>query len=183
MSASIADKRVVFYYNETMETEHTKGHTIGSAILGINDGLIELTGALVGLSFAFKNNDLIALSGLVTGIAAALSMAASAYMQARHEQGKDAPKAALITGVCYIVVVFSLVAPYFIFSAVFVSMSAMLGVAFLIIAITARFNSIYLHEKYSKEFGLMFVMSMGVAAVSFAVGLALRSVIDVPIFP
>ena len=34
---------------------------------------MELTGTLAGLSFAFQNNRLIALSGLITGIAASMS--------------------------------------------------------------------------------------------------------------
>ncbi len=47
---------------------------ISSIILGINDGLIELTGALVGFSLALQNHTIIALTGTITGIAAALSM-------------------------------------------------------------------------------------------------------------
>ena len=60
----------------------------GSIILGINDGLIELTGVLVGFSFALMNPMWVASAGFITGIAATLSMASSAYMQARHEEGK-----------------------------------------------------------------------------------------------
>ncbi len=46
----------------------------GSMVLGLNDALVELTGALAGLTFAFQNLRLVALAGLVTGIAAAMSM-------------------------------------------------------------------------------------------------------------
>ena len=52
----------------------------GSVVLGLNDALVELTGALAGLTLAFQNTRLIALSGLITGIAAALSMATSEYL-------------------------------------------------------------------------------------------------------
>jgi VIT1/CCC1 family predicted Fe2+/Mn2+ transporter len=52
---------------------------IGSIVLGLNDALVELTGTLAGLSFAFQNTKLIALSGLITGIAASMSMGASEY--------------------------------------------------------------------------------------------------------
>jgi len=55
-------------------------------VLGLNDALVELTGTLAGLTFALKNTRLIALSGLITGIAATLSMAASEYLSARTEQ-------------------------------------------------------------------------------------------------
>ena len=42
----------------------------GSVVLGLNDALVELTGALAGLTLALQNVKLIALSGLITGIAA-----------------------------------------------------------------------------------------------------------------
>ena len=57
----------------------------GSVVLGLNDALVELTGALAGLTLALQNVKLIALSGLITGIAASLSMAASEYLSTRSE--------------------------------------------------------------------------------------------------
>ena len=50
---------------------------VGSVVLGLNDALVELTGALAGLTFAFQKTSAVAVAGLVTGIAAALSMASS----------------------------------------------------------------------------------------------------------
>jgi len=49
---------------------------MGSIVLGLNDALVELTGALAGYTFAFQNTRLIALTGLITGISASFSMAA-----------------------------------------------------------------------------------------------------------
>lgn len=145
------------------------GNSFGSIVLGINDGLIELTGVLVGLTFVLKDHNLVALSGLVTGIAAALSMAASAFMQARHD-AKNAPRAALITGISYIIVVLMLVAPYFVFAKLTISLPVMLGIALGIVAFVSYFNALYLKQSYIREFGLMFVASLGVAAVSYVIG-------------
>ena len=50
---------------------------IGSVVLGLNDALVEFTGALAGYTFALQHSKLVALTGAITGIAAALSMAAS----------------------------------------------------------------------------------------------------------
>jgi len=52
--------------------EEEKLQFVGSMVLGLNDALVELTGTLAGLTFALKNTRLIALSGLITGIAATL---------------------------------------------------------------------------------------------------------------
>ncbi len=57
----------------------------GSVVLGLNDALVELTGALAGFTLALQNTHLIAAMGLITGIAASLSMAASEYLSTKTE--------------------------------------------------------------------------------------------------
>ena len=53
---------------------------LSSIILGLSDALVELTGALAGLTFAFQELKIVALAGLVTGISASFSMAASEFL-------------------------------------------------------------------------------------------------------
>ena len=79
---------------------------ISNIILGINDGLVELSGALIGFSFALQEQFIIASAGFIMGISASLSMASSAYMQARYEGKKNPHKAGIYTGIAYFVVVF-----------------------------------------------------------------------------
>jgi VIT1/CCC1 family predicted Fe2+/Mn2+ transporter len=62
-----------------------------SMVLGLNDALVELTGALAGFTLALKNSKLIALVGLVTGIAASLSMASSEYLSTKAETSEKNP--------------------------------------------------------------------------------------------
>ncbi len=88
----------------------------GSVVLGLNDALVELTGALAGLTLALQNVKLIALSGLITGIAASMSMAASEYLSTRSEKTTKQPvRAAIYTGIAYIITVTLLVMPYLLF--------------------------------------------------------------------
>jgi VIT1/CCC1 family predicted Fe2+/Mn2+ transporter len=68
----------------------------GSIVLGLNDALVELTGALAGLTLALQNTRLIALTGLITGIAASLSMAASEYLSTQTEETVTLVAAVLI---------------------------------------------------------------------------------------
>ena len=56
---------------------------VGSMVLGLNDALVELTGALAGFTLAFRNTRLIAMASFITGIAASLSMAASEYLSTK----------------------------------------------------------------------------------------------------
>lgn len=53
---------------------------IGSMVLGLNDALVGLTGAPAGFTFTLQNSRLIGAAGLITGIAASLSMSASEYL-------------------------------------------------------------------------------------------------------
>ena len=47
---------------------------MGSVVLGLNDALVEFTGALAGFTLALSDSRLTALTGSITGIAAALSI-------------------------------------------------------------------------------------------------------------
>ena len=67
----------------------------GSIVLGLNDALVELTGALAGLSLALQNTKLIAMAVLITGIAAGFSMAAADYLSKKADNSeKNALKSA-----------------------------------------------------------------------------------------
>jgi VIT1/CCC1 family predicted Fe2+/Mn2+ transporter len=149
---------------------------ISSIILGLNDAMIELTGALVGFSFMFANPPLVAVTGLVTGIAASLSMAASAYMQASHEEKKDAKKAAAYTGTSYIIVVLLLVAPFFLVQNVHSALAIMAATVFVIIASISYYSSVIFERDFKRQFGKMLLFSVGVSIISFALGSLFRAV-------
>jgi len=83
---------------------------VGSMVLGLNDALVELTGALAGFTFALANPRLVATAGFITGIAASLSMAASEYLSTKSEgQAKSPLKASIYTGSVYILTVLVLI--------------------------------------------------------------------------
>ena len=85
----------------------------GSVVLGMSDALVELTGALAGLTFALQSLNLVALAGLVTGISASFSMGASEYLSSRAEKkSESAVKAAFFTWISYLITVLMLVSPY-----------------------------------------------------------------------
>jgi len=88
---------------------------VGSMVLGLSDALVELSGTLAGLTFAMQNTRLIALSGLITGISATLSMASSEYLSAKSDGDENAKKSALYTGIAYVFTVAFMVAPYLLF--------------------------------------------------------------------
>lgn len=154
---------------------------VGSIVLGLNDALVELTGALAGLSFAFQNTQLVALSGLVTGIAASFSMAASEFLSRRAEGEPGAAKSALFTGVAYIVTVLLLVAPYLILDDYRVCLAVTLTIAVVIVAVFTFYLSVARGVGFRRRFLEMAGISLGVAALSFGIGLGVKRLLGVEI--
>lgn len=122
----------------------------GSVVLGLNDALVELTGALAGLTLALQNGKLIALSGLITGIAASLSMAASEYLSTRSEKTDKHPvRAAVYTGIAYVITVTLLVLPYLVSPNTFyIDLAIALTTGVIIIAVFNYYISVAKGESF-----------------------------------
>ncbi len=148
---------------------------MGSIVLGLNDALVELLGALAGLTFALQNSRIIAMVGLVTGIAASLSMAASEYLVTKSEPTTKHPiKSAAYTGITYIFTVLILILPYFIFSNFYLALAFAITNAIIIIFVFNFYISIIRELNFKKIFFEMVLVSLGVATLSFAIGYLAR---------
>ena len=154
----------------------------GSVVLGLNDALVELTGALAGFTLAFQNTRIIALAGLITGISASFSMAASEYLSTKSDEDEQNPiKAAVYTGIAYLFTVIFLVLPFFIFKQYLVSMGMTLLNAILIIAVFNYYISVAKDLSFRKRFLEMATISLGVAVFSFIIGNIIGRVLGVDI--
>ena len=148
----------------------------GSVVLGLNDALVELTGALAGLTLALQNEKLIALSGRITGIAASMSMAASEYLSTRSENTNRQPmRAAIYTGIAYIITVALLVMPYLLIPNYILDLVITLITAVIIIAVFNYYISVAKGEPFRDRFLEMAGLSLGVAAFSFVIGYLIRN--------
>jgi len=154
---------------------------VGSMVLGLNDALVELTGSLAGFTFAMQNTRLIALSGLIIGISATFSMASSEFLAARSEGRTDALKSCSYTGVAYLITVILLIAPYLIFpnSQYLMALLCMLAVVILIIAGFTFYTSVAQDQPFRSRFFEMAIISVGVAVISFFVGVAAKKFLGV----
>ncbi|NJM15940.1 MAG: rubrerythrin family protein [Bacteroidales bacterium] len=158
---------------------------IGSIVLGLNDALVELTGALAGLSLALQNTRLVAVAGLITGIAASLSMAASEYLSTKSEVvTEDSPnpvRSSIYTGIAYVVTVVLLIMPYFIFANYFVCLAFTITIALTIIFVFNYYISVAKGLNFISRFLEMAGLSLGVAALTFGIGLVIRKFIGIDI--
>ena len=154
---------------------------VGSMVLGMNDALVELTGSLAGFTFAMQNTRLIALSGLIMGISATFSMASSEFLAAKSEGRNDAFKSCSYTGVAYLVTVALLILPYLLLgnSQYMTALFVMIAVVVLIIAGFTYYISVAKGEKFKPRFLEMILISVGVAVISFFVGILAKKFLGV----
>lgn len=169
---------------------------IGSIVLGLNDALVELTGALAGLTFGLAGSGLsrfVAFSGLVTGIAASFSMASSEYLSAKQDHdNKFALKSAIYTGGAYIIAVILLILPYLFMPEgtsslfgwqldnIFVSLFITLFIVVFIIFIFNFYISVAKKLNFKRRFLEMVTISLSVALISFLVGHFVGKFFDIP---
>lgn len=143
-------------------------------VLGFNDALIELTGALIGFSLALRDPTLVSIAGLITGVSAAGSMASSAYLQAAHEDGRDPLIAAGFTGISYLLIAVALVLPFIFLPSLPLSIGAMLTIVLILVSVISFYSSILLGKSYPRQLRQILFLSLGVALLSFTFGYILN---------
>ena len=163
----------------------TRLNYAGSIVLGLNDALVEFTGTLAGLTFAFNNNKIVGATGLVMGLAASLSMAASGYLSSKENEEESENinpiTASVYTGFSYLITVAFLVAPYLIQDDPYIALVAMLSVTVLIIAGYTYYISVAKVVSFKSRFKQMAFISLGVAAISFGIGILVKQVFGVDV--
>ena len=203
---------------------------IRDLVLGMNDGLVELLGAVTGLSAVYVNNPLlVGLSGLIVGVAGALSMGIGAYVSVRSQRqvnegtrrrlsivfalSKDRDKeevrerleemglsnevadeaadyivkngkpeniipeedinegrAAIYTGLAYILGVFFPVVPYFVAPTSYIALPFSILLAGLMLAIVSTIISVMSGISIKRKVMEMIVLGLGAAALSYLFG-------------
>ena len=155
---------------------------IGSVVLGLNDALVEFVGMLAGLTFALQNSQIIAVAGLITGVAASLSMGSSEYLSRKSEgAATDPKKAALYTSLAYIATVALLILPFLVLASPYYALVFTLLVAVLVIFLFTFYISVAEDFPFWRRFAEMLAISFGIAAISFVIGIIIRTVLNVNI--
>jgi len=156
---------------------------VGSMVLGLSDALVELTGTLAGLTFALQNTRLVALSGLITGVSATLSMASSEYLSAKSDGRPDALKSCSYTGVAYCITVALMILPYLLLpvTSYALALGIMLAIVVAEIAAFSYYISVTQNLKFFSRFREMAGISLGVAVLAFVIGLLAKQFLGVDV--
>lgn len=144
----------------------------GAIVLGMNDALVELTGTLSGIALAFDKSLVVGVTGLIMGIAASLSMAGSAYFEAKENPSEIIKPItySLYTGISYIITTAILVVPFFIFETMTYSLIMMFICAFLAIISYNFYISVAKDLNFTTRVLQMSAITFGVAIISFLIG-------------
>lgn len=151
---------------------------VGAIILGMNDALVEITGSVAGFTLSMSNTKIIAVAGLITGIAASFSMAASEFMAERSAGNmKKAATAAIYTGFSYLLTVILLVLPFFTLPAHEYMLALLFTViiAVVVIFIFSYYMAVAKEISFRQRFFEMVFVSLGVAALTFFIGFIVKN--------
>ena len=156
-------------------------HYIGAMVLGLNDALVELTGAIAGVTFALANTRLVALTGIITGVSATFSMAASNYLAERADNNPKALKSSIYIGMAYLITVALLVLPYLLFPThmYVVAFAVMIVTVIFIIMFFNYYISVAKEEPFLKNFVTMAVISLSVAVISYIIGILAKELLGI----
>jgi len=178
-AADIAQDEAVHENKLLSMLDEERLHYAGSVVLGLNDALVELTGSLAGFTLALGSTRLISIAGLVTGVSASFSMAASEYLSSKAENNPRALKSAFYTGVAYVITVALLILPYLLLASKFTALAVTLAVAVIIILIFNYYLAVAKDLDFKRRFVEMALISLAVAALSFGVGYMLSKALEV----
>jgi vacuolar iron transporter family protein len=155
---------------------------VGSVVLGLNDALVEFTGTLAGLTFALQDTRIIAVAGLIMGIAASLSMGASEYLSQRSDERTTDPfRASVYTGITYLFTVALLILPFLLLQNPYFALLFTLTGAVAVIFVFTLYLSVAKELPFWRRFAEMTAISLGISAVSFVLGLAIRYFLHVDV--
>jgi len=161
--------------------EEEKLSYLGSIVLGLNDALVEITGTLAGLSFALRVSQTVGIAGLITGVAASLSMAASEYLSQVADKKPNPIKASVYTLIAYFVVVLALVLPYFFIANAVTAFMVTVGIGLLVVVYYAAFASVIHEKSFGGTFLQMLLVVLGVSLISFGIGEIARRVFGISV--
>ncbi len=171
-------------HTELLETilDNHKLEYVSMVVLSLNDAIVEMSAGIAGYSLSLGNNKVIYIIAIITGIAAALSMAASSFLSSRQSENLSPFKSLVLTGLAYLLVVFLLTSPFLIFIKAnnsLIPLIIMGVVALLVIFIFNYYISVAKRQSLAKNFFTMALVALLVATISFLIGFAINKLVPI----
>lgn len=146
----------------------------GALVLGMHDALVEISGIIAGLAFAFTDRKVIIMTAAIAAVAASLSMAAANFQAQRAENNPNSLRAALYTGIMYMVTSAILILPFAVVPNRFWALGLMAIFAVLIIFGFNCSIGVITKRPFIPRFLEMLTICIGVSVASFIIGMAAK---------
>jgi len=157
---------------------------LGFMMLGVADAIVELTGVQAGFLGVTDSPVIAGIAGLIVGVAAAISMGAASYLQARQGMSEKPIISGVVTGVLYMLTVVALALPYFIIRNMFTAFASAITLALLLLAFLTFYTSVIQERNFRKEYLLNVSILLVVAFGTFFLGKVLGAYFGIgPLLP
>jgi len=151
-------------------------------VRGMNVAIVEITGTLAGLTFAFEDSAIVVETAIIVGTIMSLSVMSTEYLAARAAPHIESPiKSLLYAGAANLLTIFVLLLPYLLLSNIYAALAVTIAAALVIIFIFAFYISVVKDLSIKKRFFEMSLVSLGIAALAFGIGLLARSVLHIEV--
>ena len=144
---------------------------IGFVALGLSDAIIEITGVHAGFLGVTGSTLIAGISGVIVGFAAAISMGAAAFLQAKQDPDKSPLVSALITGFTYMLSVVCLALPYFLIRTMITAFVISTGIGLLLLAAFTFYGAVVFDRRFIREFGESASLMLGTALATYLLGI------------
>ncbi len=154
-------------------------NNIRDVIFGMNDGLVEILAATVGISAALQSSLLVLVAGLIVALSGTLSMAGGAYLSTAYEKQlrmiqrksfKKPAKSALYVGISYIVGAMFPLMPFMAgySGAVGIAMSVLITA--LVLTMVASTIAVITDVSIKRRVASTLLITLGIAALTIVIG-------------
>lgn len=175
-------ERKVVEYNRIL-------NNIKDVILGMNDGLVEVLAAVVGLAAALHVSQVVLVGGLIVGVSGTLSMAAGAYLSTEYEKSVGVRKdkvsrpgmSALYMGAFYAMGATVPLIPFIFGASAFYGIVSSIVLTSVMLTVASVFVAIISGTSIAKRISKTLLISIGVALVTILLGTVARQVFHIVI--
>ena len=151
-------------------------------VRGMNVAIVEITGTLAGLTFAFQDSRLVVETMIIVGIILSLSVMSTEFLAAKAEVHILKPlKALFYAGFANILTILVLLTPYFFLSNIYLSLLVTIAAALVVIYVFSFYISVAQGVSIKSRFLEMTGVSLGIAALAFGIGLLAREILDIEV--
>lgn len=161
-------------------------NNIRSIILGMNDGLVEILGAVAGFAAAIHQPLLVLVAGIIVVIAGTLSMAGGSYLSIEYERSvyktkkTDSPMtSALYTGVAYIIGSAFPLLPFIFGLSGYYALAISIIVTGIVLTFASILISIVSDTSITHRILRTLIISLGIVAITITLGIYARGALHI----